>query len=126
LRVSDRISTGKRASVIRADPANSPVGDGRGRRNDLHACRGFPNGKRRKTIRRVPDSYLLCRTIQLIQKHLRSPLASLRLPISRGLGFFKRYRVDSNGLDGQRSSRFRRRRRAASHEMSRSAPVSIC
>ena len=74
---------------------------------------------------RVLSDLIDC-TIQLIQKHPGSPPASLRVPIDSRLGFFQRSRVDSQGLDAHRSSRSRRRPRAALQDIRSTLPSSIC
>ena len=67
-------------------------------------------------------------TLKLIEEHPGSPFTSLHVPNNRGFGFgvIQSIRVDSKLLAIHRSSLSRRRRRAECHEISCTAPLSIC
>lgn len=66
------------------------------------------------------------RVVKLVEEPCGSTRTPLPVPIDGGLRLIQSGRVDPNGRQVYRSNRACRRRRASSHGMSRTAPLSIC
>ncbi len=64
--------------------------------------------------------------VKLIHEHFRSPHTAPPVPFDGCFGFVQSLRVKANGCVPHCSNRDRRRRRASSQGMSRTAPLSIC
>jgi hypothetical protein len=63
--------------------------------------------------------------IQFIQKQLRRPRAALRVPFGRGCSFFERIGMNGCQSPAQCRSLLRSKRRASSHGIMLTAPLSI-